>query len=411
MKSPISVKGNLVLLTVLMVGLSNSAFAKKKPKEITAPSPTATPEPKTRWVPPPHVDNDSKALNSTVAAVYSNDAGGTKGFGLVDVSAVRKLDENDVSALGILRFTKPFSSDDDGVGLDIREANVSLSEPWIEARLGRMDLSDLVSTTHFFGRYPLMGERRLDGIKFYLPFKFFFGVEDYKSVSSPPTSLSFFYFPTLLSGSNAILDGSQSFFMGQARMKLNFGDLRTLVLFNLGASSSTYFHYASLSGNPAYSICGEANYSKDYTLYFEYGVQDSTHPNDTNGFVFGARAEHLFTWEFLSFDQLTLEAQIPLANNPANPFIGGNGINPSLAALPQMAWYGKARLRIRSIFIDFNITNSMNDFTFARLNNGNLNTPLPMPVGKGNETDGLETPLSSTSYANRVFSVDAGVAF
>jgi hypothetical protein len=110
-------------------------------------------------------------------------------------------------------------------------------------------------------------------------------------------------------------------------------------------------------------------------------------------------------------DQLTLEAQVPLANNPANPFTGGNGINPSLAGLPQTAWYGKARFRIRSIFIDFNISNSMNDFTLARLNQTNINTPLPIPVGKGNETDGLQVPLSSNNYNTRVFSVDTGVSF
>ena len=404
-------RSKVLFLLILFFGFSGIAFAKKKPVETPTPTVSPTPVPKPRWVPPPHVDNESKTFNSTVAAHFSSDAAGTLGYGLVDLSAVRKLDENDVSAEGTVRFTKPFSSDDNGVSLDFREANVSLSETWMEARIGRMDLSDLVSTTHFFGRYPLMGERRLDGFKFYLPFKFFFGVEDYKNVSSPPTSLSFFYFPTLLSGPNANLDGSQSFFMGQARMKLNFGDLRTILLFNMGASTSTYFHYASLSGNPAYSICGEVNYAKDYTLYFEYGVQDSTHSGDTNAFAFGAKAEHLFTWEFLSLDQVILEAQVPLANNPDNPFTGGNGINPSLASIPQLAWYGKARVRIRSIFIDFNITNSMNDFTLARLNASNINTPLPMPVGKGNETDGLETPLSSASYTNRVFSVDVGASF
>lgn len=400
-----------LVIFILFFAVSGSVFAKKKP--VGTPTPTASPTlvPKPRWLPPPHVDNDSKAFNSTVAAHFSDDAAGALGYSLVDLSAVRKLDENDVSAEGTVRFIKPFSSSDDGVGLEVREANVSLSEPWMEARIGRMDLSDLVSTTHFFGRYPLMGERRLDGFKFYLPFKFFFGVEDYKSVSSPPTSLSFFYFPTLLSGPNAILDGSQSFFMGQARMKLNFGDLRTVLLFNMGASTSNYFHYASLSGNPAYSICGEANYAKDYTLYFEYGVQDSTHPGDTNAFAFGVKAEHLFTWEFLSLDQVILEAQVPLADNLGNPFTGGNGIDPSLASIPQLSWYGKARLRIRSIFIDFNITNSMNDFTLARLNAANLNTPLPLPVGKGNETDGLETPLSSASYNNRVYSLDVGASF
>ncbi len=399
------------IVILLILSISGPVFAKTKPKLTPTPSPSPTPPPKPNWLPPPHVDNDSKALNATVAAHYSTDASGTSGYGLFDLSAIRKLDENDVSAMGTIRFKKAYSSTDEAGAIDLREANLSLSEPWMEARIGRMDLSDLVSTTHFFGLYPLMGERRLDGIKFYLPFKFFFGVEDYKSVSSPPTSLSFFYFPTLLSAQNAILDGSQGFFMGQARMKLNFGDLRTVLLFNLGASSSDYFHFGSLSGNPTYSICGEANFSKFYTLYFEYGVQDSSHSGDTNAFTFGARVEHLFTWEFLSLDQVTFEAQIPLADNLNNPFTGGNGINPSLAMSPQMAWYGKARVRIRSIFIDFNVTNTVNDFTLARLNSSNINTPLPTPVGKGNETDGLEIPLSSSSYNNIAFGIDTGVSF
>jgi hypothetical protein len=399
------------IFLILVFANSGTGFAKPKATTTPTPSQTPTPVPKPRWVPPPHVDNDSKAVNATVAAHYSNDASGSLGYSLFDFSSVRKLDENDVSAQGTVRVTKSFSSTDFADTVELREANLSLSEPWIEARIGRMDMTDIVSTTHFFGRYPLMGERRLDGVKIYIPFKFFFGVEDYKGVSSPPTSLSFFYFPTLLSGQNANLDGSQGFFMGQARMKLNFGDLRTLLLFNLGASSSDYFQYSSLSGNPTYSICGEANFSRDYTLYFEYGVEDSAHSGDTNAFTFGGRAEHLFTWEFISLDQLTLEAQVPLANNPANPFTGGNGINPSLAGLPQTAWYGKARFRIRSIFIDFNISNSMNDFTLARLNQTNINTPLPIPVGKGNETDGLQVPLSSNNYNTRVFSVDTGVSF
>ncbi len=406
-------KTEALVLVVLIFAFSGSAFAKKAPTETPTPNPssTPTPAPKPVWVPPPHVDNDSKALNATVAAHYSSDAMGTSGYSLFDLSAVRKLDENDVSALGTVRFMKDFSSSDDVGEIQLREANFSLSEPWIEVRVGRMDLSDIASTTHFFGRYPLMGLRRLDGIKVYIPFKFFFGVEDYKSVSSPPTSLSFFYFPTLLSAQDAVLDGSQGYFMGQARMKLNFGDLRTVLLFNLGGSASDDFQYSSVSGNPAYSICGEANFSRDYTLYFEYGVQDSAHSGDTNAFTFGARAEHLFTFDFLSLDRIILEMQVPIASNPNNPFTGGNGINPPTGGVPQNALYGKARIRIRSIFIDFNITDSMGDFTFARLNQNNINTPLPMPVGGGNETDGLEIPLLSPGYNTYVFSVDAGVQF
>jgi hypothetical protein len=403
-----------ILIVVVVLSLyAPGAFAKQNPTLTATPSttPTDTPTPKPVWVPPPQVENDSKGINATVVAHYSSDTSGSSGYSLFDLSAVRKLDENDVSAQGTIRYLKDFSSTDGGGELQLREANFSLSEPWIEVRVGRMDLSDIVSTTHFFGRYPLMGLRRLDGFKVYIPFKFFFGVEDYKSVSSPPTSLSFFYFPTLLSAQDAALDGSQGYFMGQARMKLNFGDLRTVLLFNLGASASDDFQYSSMSGNAAYSICGEANFSRDYTLYFEYGVEDSAQSGSTNAFTFGGKAEHLFTYDFLSLDRIILEAQFPIASNPNNPFTGGNGINPQEEGLPQTALYGKARLRIRSIFIDFNISDSLGDFTFARLNNSNINTPLAMPVGGGNETDGLEIPLLSPGYNTYAFSIDVGVQF
>jgi len=181
----------LVILVSLQAGMG---YAKPKPTTTPTPTPSPTSTPKPLWVPPPHVDNDSKALNATVAAHYGSDASGNNGYSLFDLSAVRKLDENDVSAQGTVRVTKSFSSTDESDSLELREANFSLSEPWIEVRAGRMDLSDIASTTHFFGRYPLMGLRRLDGIKVYIPFKFFFGVEDYKSVSSPPT-VEFLLFP------------------------------------------------------------------------------------------------------------------------------------------------------------------------------------------------------------------------
>ncbi len=405
-----------ILLVWMLIGSSEVFGQTMSPTPTTLPTPIPTPigTVQPSWMPPPDIDNDTKSVDTNVVAHFSDDSSGNPAYSLFDLSSTRKLDENDVSATGKVRFIQPFSTSDNIGELELREANLSLSEPWIEIRVGRMDLSDIVSTTHFFGRYPLMGERRLDGVKIYIPFKFFLGVEDYKGVSSPPTSLSFFYFPTLFSEQDAVIDGSQGYFLGQARMKLDFGDLRTVLLFNIGASSSDFYNYSSVSGNPAYSICGEANLAKNYSLYFEYGVQNAADSGDTNAFAFGTKISHLFTWDFLSLDQVILEVQVPLGdnpNNPNNPFTGGNGINPSLGNPPQTALYGRARVRIRSVFINFNITDSMNDFTFARVNNSNINTTLPMPIGYGNETDGLEIPLSSTSYGNFVYSVDLGVSF
>jgi hypothetical protein len=112
--------------------------------------------------------------------------------------------------------------------------------------------------------------------------------------------------------------------MGQARMKLDLGDLRTVLLFNLGASSSDFYNYGSVSGNPTYSICGEANLAKNYSLYFEYGVQNSADSTDTGAFVVGTKLSHLFTWDFISVDQIIFEAELPMGDNLNNPFTGGN---------------------------------------------------------------------------------------
>lgn len=385
----------------------------KSPTPTATPSPTATitSENATKWQAPPDITDDSKTVDTNVAVHLSNDSSSDPYYTLFDLSSVRKLDENDVSATGKVRFIQPLSSSDDVGELELREANISLSEPWIEIRVGRMDLSDILSTTHFFGRYPVMGERRLDGIKVYIPFKFFFGVEDYKSVSSPPTSLSFFYFPSLFTSQDAVIDGSQGFFLGQARMKLSVDDLRIVTIANVGASSSDFYQYSSESGNLTYSFCGEVNVARNSDLYIEYGVQNAADSTDTGALALGIKLSHLFTFDFFSLDQLIVEAQIPMGDNPNNPFTGGNGINSSLGGTPQQALYGRARVRIRSVFLNFNITNSVNDFTLARLNQGNINTPLPTPIGPGNETDGLEVPLSSNSYGHLTFSTDIGVSF
>jgi len=91
-----------ILILVMLVSLqAGMGYAKPKPTTTPIPSPTSTPKP--LWVPPPHVDNDSKALNATVAAHYGSDASGNNGYSLFDLSAVRKLDENDVSAQGTVR--------------------------------------------------------------------------------------------------------------------------------------------------------------------------------------------------------------------------------------------------------------------------------------------------------------------
>jgi hypothetical protein len=97
------------------------------------------------------------------------------------------------------------------------------------------------------------------------------------------------------------------------------------------------------------------------------------------------------------FDGATFEVQVPVTQDPNNAFTGGNTFFPRFALLPQVTWYGSAKVRLRSFFLRGSITNSMGDYTFSRLSSwpANLlpvNIPLPVPYGPGNELRGFGCP-------------------
>ena len=125
-------------IALVLVFLATVSTAMGKPTITPTPTQTlvsalsSTPTPKPAWVQAPSVDRDSKSINATVALHYSDDLNGSQAYSLFDLSAVRKLDENDVSAQGTVRFEKPASGSDDVEALELREANISLSEPWFE---------------------------------------------------------------------------------------------------------------------------------------------------------------------------------------------------------------------------------------------------------------------------------------
>src|SRR5580692_8596641 len=106
---------NQIALALVFLATVSTAMGKTKPTVTPTPTQTListlspTPTPKSGWVQPPSVDRDSKSVNATVALHYSNDLNGSQAYSLFDFSAVRKLDENDVSAQGTVRFEKPAS--------------------------------------------------------------------------------------------------------------------------------------------------------------------------------------------------------------------------------------------------------------------------------------------------------------
>src|SRR5208282_974893 len=144
---------------------------------------------------------------------------------------------------------------------------------WLQVSLGRMDLSGVLSPTEYFGFYPTMGIRRLDGVSAVLPIQFAFGGEDVKGVTIPPTSLSAYYFPSIFSTSYVNLNGQQGYLLGQARLRLATNDVQTTFRVNLGGSGTDYFTYSSVSGDTSFSACVDAQVAKQFTFYGEYGIQ------------------------------------------------------------------------------------------------------------------------------------------
>ena len=116
--------------------------------------------------------------------------------------------------------------------------------------------------------------------------------------------------------------------MGQARMKLNFGDLRTVLLFNLGASSSGLFPILLIERKSHLFHLRGGQFCQGLHPLLRIWGSGLAHSGDTNAFTFGARAEHLFTWEFLSLDQVILEAQVPLQATPTIPSPVGTESTP-----------------------------------------------------------------------------------
>jgi hypothetical protein len=367
------------------------------------------------WVAPPPPNDSGRTLKFTLQAAFQKDPflNGVP-FSFFDVSAKRNLDENSVFADGLFRLTKNFSVSDAPVSLEIRTIRLSYLESWLQLTAGRFDLFQHVTPNAFFGAYPLMGIHRVDGVWGTIPFSFLFKFGSSKEgdvETSSPVALSFFYTPTLFSNELAQYDGTQSFCLGQVRLRANMEEFACNLRLNAAYSGENFFAYSSLNGGYSYSVAVDMNYQQNYVLTAEYGVQNAERSMDTNALAIGFQGNHLGTWGAFSIDQIALEGQFPLARTLANPFTGGNAFVSALAQLPQTAWYGKIRARVKVLFVEFHLTNSRNDFTFGRLVPSAVAVPFTGNFGPGNETNGAGIPLCSSSYDNISYLAQMGVEF
>ena len=398
------------------------AYGKSKAKETPSPSATTTPSISPtptrgpRWTPPPPVDESAKWINYRVASALQSDINGTNLYSLVDLYLRRRLDKNNVSAEGDIRLTKDFSNSYNADTFQIRTADVSYSDFFLTAAAGRLNVGDPLSPMKFFGNYSTMGIRRLDGIQLTLPIHFSVGVVDSgQSIDTSSTALSLFYFPSIFSTSYVNYDTTQSFFLGQARVSANLWDIPFIVRFNMGGCSNDFYDYSVVNGDLTYSASLAFTVKRDFDFYCEYGVQDATFSNQSNVFGFGVHAQHIYTIGPLSIDDLIGEMQVPIGYSLNNTFTGGNNLNSSASVLPQKTWFVELKTRIKAINLNFFVTNSTGDYTFARLNKSNALSPAPgpinQPVGMGNEVDGLGVPFVGSSYSNISYIGDVEVTF
>ena len=183
--------------------------------------------PDNKWVAPPPVDDNDRNVSYDLQALYQNDLDHPNSeSSILDLSVKRALDENSVMAEGFVRFEKGLSTSDNSDDIELRLARISYLQPWIQITGGRFDLFQTLTPNLFFGAYPLMGIHRVDGVLVTIPFSFFFQFGPSKqgqSQTASPLALSFFYTPSLFSAQQVQLDGSQDFFLGQIRLRLEIG--------------------------------------------------------------------------------------------------------------------------------------------------------------------------------------------
>lgn len=369
-------------------------------------------DPKPHWLPAPQPRADSRNLYFDIYSAYESGASGSNLFSVADLYANRKLDENSTTADLQVRFFKNLSSSDSANEVDLRIAKITYVEPWLQVSVGRMDIFPILTPMTFFGAYPDMGVHRVDGAMGVIPINFEFGNTNDSSYRSLPTALTFFYTPSLLEASDVVLDTQQAFLLTQARAKIDFFGVESLWSVNLAWTSTNYFEYSSLNGGLALSATGDIIIDKEFSLYGEFGDQNTGLFNSTDVLGLGTKIQKIGTWGDLSLDSLSFELQNPIENDPNNIFSGGNPFNPSLATSPAtLSWYGEMKARLRVLTVTFAITNNTDDFTLNRITSANSGYASSFPVGPGRELEKSQILLQAAGYNQPAFLVSVSADF
>jgi len=341
------------------------------------------------------------AQDYSVGYEWRQDADGTVYGPFAEMDFRQKLHEYFTADLDARIFKA--ASSDDSAALFLEAADLAYVGSWFTLVGGRRDLGDFMGPGSFFGAYTTMGERQLDSVAITLPFRFFADIPDADAqVSAPYNALSLLYVPNLFEAAHSEFDGRQGLVLGQLRVKFRIKKSLSDIFLNYAVGLDDYFVNSSVDE----AGTAEASYAfHEGTVgcFVTYAMQNIVQGVGTSVASAGAAVD-VKKWCFGLLDTLDVEGQLPLAMDPANPFTGGNPQNLDMAASPQPCWFAEARNTLGDsvagaamhLFYGGAITNSVGDYTFARLTAGSIISPLGGGFGEGFKVEGLS--LRSPNY-------------
>jgi hypothetical protein len=364
------------------------------------------------WQAPEEQADENQLVRYLIHFAYIENKGSVaKVTSMLDLSVRRKLDSTPFGASGIVRFQKEASSSDAVSCVSLREAKAYYSASRLQATLGRFDLQPMVTPLCFFGAYPLMGARRVDGVMATIPIFFKLGNREDISGSSAPLAIGLVYTPSLLSAESARMDNTQGFFLGQLRCRLETGENQLILRASGSKTSNSLFEYSSLSGDPCLSASLEWITHKTCALCAEWCVQNTSKTSETGVAAMGLRFERLATVGAFSMDGLWLEGQAPIKGSSENFFSGGNRFDPALGELPKFCWYARVKGRWGLMVWELQATTNRDDFTLARVDPSAMGSKQTGTFGPGREGGDAGLPFKSSTYKVPAYMVRLGVPF
>jgi hypothetical protein len=340
------------------------------------------------------------ATNYMAGYLWEQSAPGTLYGPYAGLAFKQKLYASFMADLSLHAFAT--SASDNGVAFFLDRAEASWHGPWLTLAGGRREVGAYLSPSEYFGSYLTMGERTVDMASATLPFRIFADVPDADaSVTAPYNAFSLVYVPNLLSAAKTTLNGYEGIVLGQLRVKFGVGGSSSDLILNYSRGLQETFLYSSLS--EAGGLDGSYAFSYKFArLWGEYAIQDVAYPKSTSVQCVGLSLRIAAVTLGL-FDSLEAELQLPLGDDPDNPFTGGDPQNPALAVDPQRAWF------IHLVHYGLALTNSVGDYTLARLREGTLSQPVGPGYGAAPRIQFL--PFVSSDYAVVSGLVDVGYEF